>query len=338
MNFLIVAYNLKSAGGLRILNDLLMTMNKKNYFWLIAPPRYKRDSMENLTELERNFVFFNIFKVYLSLWDCVYSLGNYPLPFYRKKQVLLIQNMILVCNKYDDRWPFFSRMIIKCKRAFLLASIKSCGKNLEIVVQTNTMRNHTKVFVKGRNKITILPFIAKTPGGKSVVSEKKSYDYFYPASGAPHKNHRILLDAWKILGDTGLKPSLAITLDTKRFPSLLKQVQFLVDNENLKITNLGFITEKQVEETYALSRNVVFPSYMESFGLPLLDAETYGLKIVAAELDYVRDVCKPDETFNPESPYSLADAIMRNQGFDGAKSISTSDASEFWNTPFKYGK
>jgi glycosyltransferase involved in cell wall biosynthesis len=45
--------------------------------------------------------------------------------------------------------------------------------------------------------------------------------------------------------------------------------------------------------------------------LPLLEAARARLPIVAAERDYVRDIVTPAETFDPESPVSIARAVRR---------------------------
>ena len=56
---------------------------------------------------------------------------------------------------------------------------------------------------------------------------------------------------------------------------------------------------------------MIFPSTSESFGLPLIEATHAGLPILASELDYVRDVCSPVQTFDPTSPVSIARAVKR---------------------------
>jgi glycosyltransferase involved in cell wall biosynthesis len=58
----------------------------------------------------------------------------------------------------------------------------------------------------------------------------------------------------------------------------------------------------------------VFPSVSESFGLPLIEARQVGLPIVASELDFVRDVCEPEHSFDPYSSVSIARAIRRFLG------------------------
>ena len=55
-------------------------------------------------------------------------------------------------------------------------------------------------------------------------------------------------------------------------------------------------------------------SFVESFGMPLIEAKQLGLAIVAAELDYVRDVVTPIETFNPNSSVSIFLSVLRYLG------------------------
>ncbi|MEY8216185.1 MAG: glycosyltransferase, partial [Colwellia sp.] len=66
-----------------------------------------------------------------------------------------------------------------------------------------------------------------------------------------------------------------------------------------------------VNRLYEASKALVFPSLRESFGLPLIEASSAGLPIIASELDFVRDVSCPVQTFDPSSPVSIARAIAR---------------------------
>ena len=65
---------------------------------------------------------------------------------------------------------------------------------------------------------------------------------------------------------------------------------------------LKILALKNIKAFCTLLKNydaLIFPSYIESFGLPLLEASENKIPIIAPELDYVRDVCNPSETFNP---------------------------------------
>ena len=65
---------------------------------------------------------------------------------------------------------------------------------------------------------------------------------------------------------------------------------------------------------YKNSRALIYPSTLESFGLPLLEAATCGLPVLASELDYVRDIVSPAVTFDAGSAVSIARAVRRFLG------------------------
>jgi glycosyltransferase involved in cell wall biosynthesis len=53
------------------------------------------------------------------------------------------------------------------------------------------------------------------------------------------------------------------------------------------VGNLDF---ERVLQYYKSCDLLVFPSFLESFGLPLVEAAKFGKKILAADLDYAREV------------------------------------------------
>jgi len=67
----------------------------------------------------------------------------------------------------------------------------------------------------------------------------------------------------------------------------------------------------EVRDLLKTSGAVIYPSRFESFGLPLIEARLAGVPVLAGELDYVRDVLDPEESFDPESPLSIARAVKR---------------------------
>ena len=75
---------------------------------------------------------------------------------------------------------------------------------------------------------------------------------------------------------------------------------------------------------------MIFPSTSESFGLPLVEAAHLGLPILAPELDYVRDVCSPVQTFDPTSPLSIARAVKRFLKVPEPE-LSLRSQQEFWD-------
>ena len=61
---------------------------------------------------------------------------------------------------------------------------------------------------------------------------------------------------------------------------------------------------------------------------PLIEAKQAGLPILASELDYVRDVLDPDQTFDPNSDISIARAVKRYLGI-AEEPLPLQDANGF---------
>ncbi|MEN9419578.1 MAG: hypothetical protein RI988_3198 [Pseudomonadota bacterium] len=158
--------------------------------------------------------------------------------------------------------------------------------------------------------VRVLPFVPVPPASVPDDAAGTHYDFVYVADGEAHKNHRRLVLAWTLLASQGLRPSLALTL-SERDGQLSDWIQAQCVQHGLRIHQLGSLSYAQVQGLYRRARALVFPSLGESFGLPLLEAQSQGCAIVASELDFVRDVCEPVQTFDPHSPVSIARALRR---------------------------
>jgi glycosyltransferase involved in cell wall biosynthesis len=187
------------------------------------------------------------------------------------------------------------------------------------IVQTATMKRELIAWYwrGGRSglmpNVHVLPFFDGLFPTAEPLDSDAYYDFVYLADGEAHKNHHILLKAWALLADEGLRPTLALTL-TPRDGKLRAEVDSARQDRKLEIVDLGHLPREEALGLYKRARALIFPSTSESLGLPLIEASCVGLPILAGELDYVRDVCVPCETFDPGSPVSIARAVKRFLG------------------------
>jgi glycosyltransferase involved in cell wall biosynthesis len=195
----------------------------------------------------------------------------------------------------------------------------------EYIVQTPYMAKVTRAWHGGEPRIRIIPYLDAASMGAAPA--QSAYDFIYVADGEAHKNHRNLLAAWVLLAAEGVRPSLALTLDA-RFRGLLEEIDSICGRHALPVKNLGTMSRESLMHAYAASRALIFPSTSESFGLPLVEASRAGLPVIASELDYVRDVCEPVQTFDPGSPTSIARAVRRFLGL-GERRDQVRSGSEF---------
>lgn len=184
----------------------------------------------------------------------------------------------------------------------------------QYIVQTPSMQRILRQWYAALGgvapRVRVLPFFDALDSHPAIAGVHREWDFVYVADGEAHKNHRNLLQAWQLLARENLKPSLALTL-SPRDEVLKQEIAHASEVGTLEIKDLGQISRADVLRLYAHARALIFPSTSESFGLPLVEASQLRLPILASELDYVRDVCVPVETFDPNSPVSIARAVRR---------------------------
>lgn len=244
--------------------------------------------------------------------DTVLCFANLP-PLFSlkaKKIILFVQNPHIVNNSSLRELSFRVACRIFLERMWLKWRT---SEKMSCVVQTTSMRKLLLSItpkIKHAEILSLVPpqfFEQKTQENSS----NKIYDFIYVATPDKHKNHLRLIDAWCVLAKENIKPSLLITCDQKQNPSLYAYLQDKTQELGLNITNKGYCPHKEILEFYLQSSALIFPSTAESFGLPLLEAKQAGLPILASELDYVRDMVEPVETFDPYSTLSIARAVKR---------------------------
>jgi glycosyltransferase involved in cell wall biosynthesis len=254
----------------------------------------------------------------VNIGDVVLCLGNLPPLLKLRGHVLVyVQNRYLVGDMTLKSFPWRIRLRLWMERLWLSCQVNNAD---EFIVQTNSMKILLEARIKRRVPVTVLPFVTDNGGysrdwhpmlKKVATRMEEHFDFLYVASGEPHKNHRRLIEAWCLLADNGLFPSLRLTFDELNFSSLSSWMNQKITHHCLNIVNSGNSSRGEIERFYGQSSALIFPSTFESFGLPLIEARQAGLPILAPELDYVRDVIDPEHTFDPGSIVSIARAVKR---------------------------
>ena len=154
-------------------------------------------------------------------------------------------------------------------------------KNIDTVfVQTKEMKDLASRILKPI-QVKLKPFIS--PRHMSVNIPKK-YDFIYSSYGYPYKNHDLLIESWCILAKENIFPSLYLTLDSKMDVDIISKIENAKSQYNIKIHIGTDLSNNDIYELYSESRSLIWPSLLESFGLPLIEAVVNKLDVVAADL------------------------------------------------------
>lgn len=132
---------------------------------------------------------------------------------------------------------------------------------------------------------------------------KSNILYFYPAYFLPHKNHYKLLKAFEELEKNHKNPhKLLLTITNVDYHKLFK-------NKNQNVILLNDLSYKEIFIIYRYIDYLIFPSLIESYGLPLLEAMFSNIDIIASDLPFVYDICKPFLAFNPNEVEDIFDKV-----------------------------
>ena len=331
--------NVHQGGGRSLLAALLGALNVKAEFVLTLDDRMPApgDLPHNVQikrvkpSLAQRFIAERWLAQSVASEDSVLCFGNLPPLFkLRGRTVVFVQNRYLIDNAQLNEFPLKVRLRLAIERLWLSKRMSNVD---EFVVQTPSMKRVLEKMTGGKIPVRILPFMAELDGYSRIVSQpiiqdKSDFDFVYVAPGEPHKNHRRLLEAWCQLAEEGTFPSLCLTLDEARFATLCREMELMCQRHGIKVTNAGELSHKDVQVLYKKSGTLIYPSTFESFGLPLIEARQAGLPVLASELDYVRDVLDPEQTFDPESSVSIARAVKRFMG-KNEQALPLLDAAQF---------
>ena len=243
----------------------------------------------------------------------IFCFHGLPPLFYNGAEIIVfLQNRLYISGFSVSGYNFKTSIRLTFERLLFFTLI---SKVSEIIVQSNSMKVQADLYLKKLKtiSITVHPFISQDAQYVSTQLLKKKYDFVYIADGSAHKNHQTLFDAWLLLAEKGCYPTLLVTLSDDNI-QLIETIEELNNEHGCKIINVGYVSKEIVYKVYQQTIALIYPSLVESFGMPLIEAKQYGLDVVAAELDYVRDVVAPNETFNPHSSVSITLSVLRYLG------------------------
>ena len=79
-----------------------------------------------------------------------------------------------------------------------------------------------------------------------------------------------------------------------------------------KVHGLGFVSDADLGQLYSAARCFIFPSLMEGFGIPVLEAQTHGCPAVLSDIPVFHEVAGSGAVFfDARNPQSLAEAVVR---------------------------
>ena len=130
----------------------------------------------------------------------------------------------------------------------------------------------------------------------------------YVGQQSDYKNIKRLGDAHQIL--LAKYPDLGLVLVGKKNASALTNETYFMQRKYKNIHFTDFVEDNQLSWLYSHASAYIFPSLMEGFGLPGLEAMGYGTPVVSSNATCLPEVYGPAaHYFNPLDTSDMAEAI-----------------------------
>jgi glycosyltransferase involved in cell wall biosynthesis len=247
--------------------------------------------------------------------DIVYNFNNLAGKL-SVPQVLFIQQSLYfsreAINSYfiSPNVPLISRIRMLLEPFLMKMFFISANNCKKVIVQTETMKEwvYNKLNIPEDKIIVILPgipffFNSKKTAKRKLFKEINNNlkNWLYVGSTAPFKNLKLIYEVAKIAESENVNWKFHIVTSGKSVPyhhPLIKYYKYM-DRGTLKEIYLGVDA-------------LIMPSLVETVGLPMLEAMSIGIPVVATGRPYAHEICGDNALyFNPHCPSELFQCLLK---------------------------
>lgn len=246
--------------------------------------------------------------------DKVFSLQNKGISFYKKEQVVYLHLAFMLADyKFDFRRDGIKLWLYQ--NVIGKSIFKSLKKVDKTIVQTQWMKD-ALANQAGINKDSIVvqhPDITSNNILHFNDTKESRKRFFYPATAFLYKNHQAILEAVVLARENGLEDyEIIFTIEENENDYTRSLAEYAKQN-GLNVDFHGKFPREKVFELYAQSV-LIFPSHVETFGLPLLEARMTGTYVIASDCPFSREILEGYEKasyFNAYNSEELSQQILK---------------------------
>lgn len=324
ITYLVFDVPASSGGALTILNQYYeKALNDKDNKWIFVVSTANLKETGNIKVLK--FPWVKKSWIHRLWFDAFYE--RKIIKKYKNADLISLQNVPLKTTKNHVIYLHTPLPFLYVKYSFL-KEFKSWLYNIvtrfrikkgltkstnQIIVQTEWMKKSViETFkVKEENINVIAPKLNEVVYNyKFKGFENNKIVFFYPAGNIKFKNHKVIIESFKKIENKN-NYQVIFTIDKNEKKS--KYIKNEIQKYNLPIKLVGRLNYEEVLSMYENSI-LIFPSYLETFGLPLLEARTIGTPIIASDKPFSKEILYGYDKcifFNPFDINSLVEIINK---------------------------
>jgi len=299
--------------SLQLLKALAEVDNKNEYFIVLQKeleerhPIYNLEKMKNFSFIKGNvsavgpqkqLYYYSFLRRNSSQFDLLHSL-NSELPLYCDiKKIVTIHDL-----KYL-KYPHFFKDFSKIKTKYLEYTMKKGAEKADIIIAISESTKKDIINLLGieKDKIRVI-YEASNLGMYSRKNDDilnsdilKKYSiqkpyFLYVGEKRPHKNIEGLIEAFAIFKEKYDRWNTYLVIAGKRYSGYQDYVK---KAENLGMIDYliftGFIPDKHLKSIYSEAEVLLFVSFYEGFGIPILEALECGLPVITSNISSMPEV------------------------------------------------
>lgn len=183
------------------------------------------------------------------------------------------------------------------------------NKNNYLVVQQEWLREgFSKMFGIAENRFIVAPPEREKAKQQDKLNEKSSiFRFLYPATPDCHKNFELVCKASELLekelGKNKFKTTITINGQENRYAKWLYKKWGHVSSINFA----GFMDKKTLYKNYGTTNCLIFPSRIETWGLPISEFMPYNKPMLLADLPYAKETSAGSEKTDFFDPTNIND-------------------------------
>lgn len=167
-------------------------------------------------------------------------------------------------------------------------------RNCHLIVQAEWLRSgFSKIFRLPRSKFIVAPPTSSQVIGAEASNQQEGnerpYSFLYVSTGDRHKNFETLCQAAMLLenelGTGRFIVNLSIDGNENRYTAWVKRKWGEVESLHF----CGFMDKNSLDRHYSNDDCFVFPSRVETWGLPITEFGSYGKPMLLADLPYAHE-------------------------------------------------
>ena len=200
--------------------------------------------------------------------------------------------------------------------AYLRARLGPSVRQAAVVTTPSAFVRETVIELLGadpdRVQVVSAPlFVSHAAPRSSTGAPAAGAHFLYPAITAPHKNHRMLLEA--LAKVVAVRKDAALVLTGAAGPAegeVASAIEALGLTKNVR--RLGRVPAEELDALFDDAVALVYPSTYEGFGLPLAEAMAVGCPVIASDRSALPEVVgRAGILLNPDDVDGWADAMVR---------------------------